>query len=72
MAAEIVDRLESSVRSYCRSFTTIFSRAGIIETAGARDQVLKLLPALTIDDGALDAGLDIRDAAALAACEAAP
>lgn len=40
-----------------------FEAGLIIETAGARDQVLKLLPPLTIDDGTLDAGLDIIAAA---------
>jgi diaminobutyrate-2-oxoglutarate transaminase len=42
----------------------------IIETAGARDQVLKLLPALTIDNATLDAGLDILDDAVARVCQA--
>jgi diaminobutyrate-2-oxoglutarate transaminase len=36
-----------------------FERGLIIEACGSRDQVLKLLPPLTIDDAGLDAGLDI-------------
>lgn len=35
-----------------------FERGLIIETCGARDQVLKLLPPLTIRDDELDSGLD--------------
>jgi diaminobutyrate-2-oxoglutarate transaminase len=36
-----------------------FERGLIIETAGARDEVLKLLPPLTISEAQLEAGLDI-------------
>lgn len=36
-----------------------FERGLVIETAGVEGQVLKLLPPLTIDDQALDQGLDI-------------
>lgn len=35
-----------------------FERGVLIETAGPRDEVLKLLPPLTIDDALLDEGLD--------------
>jgi diaminobutyrate-2-oxoglutarate transaminase len=38
-----------------------FERGLIVETCGSREQVLKLLPPLTIDDVALEAGLDILD-----------
>ena len=36
-----------------------FERGLIIETSGARDEVLKFLPALTITDAELLRGLDI-------------
>lgn len=36
-----------------------FSRGLIMETAGSRDEVFKLFPALTIDDSALAEGLEI-------------
>jgi diaminobutyrate-2-oxoglutarate transaminase len=36
-----------------------FERGLIVETAGPNDHVLKILPPLTIDDEALNAGLDI-------------
>ncbi len=36
-----------------------FERGLLIETAGSRDEVLKVLPPLTIDEDALDRGLDI-------------
>ncbi|MGM0578071.1 MAG: hypothetical protein ACQEXJ_20270 [Myxococcota bacterium] len=36
-----------------------FERGLVIETAGADDQVIKLLPPLTIPREALDQGLDI-------------
>lgn len=36
-----------------------FDQGLIIETSGARDEVLKILPALTISDEELDKGLDI-------------
>ncbi len=39
-----------------------FERGLIIETSGPRGEVLKLLPPLTIDRAALDAGLDIIEA----------
>jgi len=38
-----------------------FARGLIIETAGLRDHVLKVLPPLTIDDAGLAAGLEILD-----------
>lgn len=48
-----------------------FHRGLVIETAGARNQVLKLLPPLTIEQQDLDAGLDIIEAAVMSACEGA-
>ena len=36
-----------------------FRRGLVVETAGPRDEVLKILPALVIDDAALERGLDI-------------
>jgi diaminobutyrate-2-oxoglutarate transaminase len=39
-----------------------FKRGLVIETSGAQDEVLKLLPALTIDDELLVRGLDIIEA----------
>ncbi|MGM0574281.1 MAG: diaminobutyrate--2-oxoglutarate transaminase [Myxococcota bacterium] len=42
--------------------TACFERGLIIETAGADDNVVKLLPPLTIDEAALDEGLDIIEA----------
>jgi diaminobutyrate-2-oxoglutarate transaminase len=36
-----------------------FERGVIVETAGRQDEVLKILPPLTIPDAALEAGLDI-------------
>jgi diaminobutyrate-2-oxoglutarate transaminase len=39
-----------------------FEHGLVIETAGAEDEVLKLLPPLTIDRDTLDAGLDVIDA----------
>jgi diaminobutyrate-2-oxoglutarate transaminase len=36
-----------------------FRRGLIVETAGPRDEVLKLLPPLVIDDAALERGLDV-------------
>lgn len=44
-----------------------FHHGVIIETAGARDEVVKFLPALTIDDETLLRGLDIVEAAVAAA-----
>jgi diaminobutyrate-2-oxoglutarate transaminase len=41
-----------------------FAHGLIIETAGSNDEVLKFLPALTIDDAILQKGLDIVTAAA--------
>jgi diaminobutyrate-2-oxoglutarate transaminase len=38
---------------------TAFGNGLIVETCGARDEVLKVCPPLTIDDGGLDEGLDI-------------
>lgn len=49
-----------------------FARGLIVETCGARGQVLKLLPALTIDDAELARGLDILESAVLAVHEASP
>ncbi|HET7674272.1 MAG TPA: diaminobutyrate--2-oxoglutarate transaminase [Gammaproteobacteria bacterium] len=43
-----------------------FKRGLIIETAGIDDEVLKLLPPLTITDSELDAGLDIIEQSAAA------
>jgi diaminobutyrate-2-oxoglutarate transaminase len=40
-----------------------FARGLVIETAGARDQVLKLLPPLIVDDDGLREGLDLLAAA---------
>lgn len=48
-----------------------FKRGMIIETAGIDDEVLKLLPPLTISDEELDAGLDIIEASVMAVAEAA-
>ena len=39
-----------------------FERGLILETAGIDDQVLKLLPSLTIEDADLKKGLDIIEA----------
>lgn len=47
------DTLAGRIRAAC------FQRKLIVETCGSRDQVLKLLPPLTIDDAQLAAGLDI-------------
>ena len=44
-----------------------FQRGMVIETAGIDDQVLKLLPSLTMSDAELDLGLDIVDASLRAA-----
>ena len=38
-----------------------FQHGLIVETCGSREQVLKLLPPLTIDDAGLIAGLDVLD-----------
>jgi diaminobutyrate-2-oxoglutarate transaminase len=38
-----------------------FQHGLIVETCGSREQVLKLLPPLTIDDAGLTAGLDVLD-----------
>ena len=40
-----------------------FANGLVMETAGARDQVAKIMPPLTIDRAILDAGLDIVEAA---------
>ena len=40
-----------------------FERGVIIETAGANGQVLKFLPALTIEEELISEGLEISDAA---------
>src|SRR5690606_32392327 len=39
-----------------------FERGVVIETSGAQDEVLKLLPALTIEDELLTRGLDLIEA----------
>ncbi|SAI57491.1 diaminobutyrate--pyruvate aminotransferase [Bordetella ansorpii] len=44
-----------------------FERGLVIETAGAHDEVLKVLPALTIEDELLTRGLDIIEASVAAA-----
>ncbi|HSF42715.1 MAG TPA: diaminobutyrate--2-oxoglutarate transaminase [Thermoanaerobaculia bacterium] len=49
-----------------------FRRGLVIETAGARDNVLKLLPPLIIDDVGLRQGIDILEAALAEALEEAP
>lgn len=55
-AIEFDDRtIASQVSAAC------FERGMIIETAGIDDQVLKLLPSLTIDESDLKLGLDIID-----------
>jgi diaminobutyrate-2-oxoglutarate transaminase len=46
-----------------------FERGMIIETAGIDDQVLKLLPSLTIEDVDLQKGLDIIAQSAAAVLE---
>lgn len=43
-------------QSACRA---AFDRGLVIETSGARDQVIKFIPPLTIPDDELDRGLDI-------------
>ncbi|HET7307069.1 MAG TPA: diaminobutyrate--2-oxoglutarate transaminase [Gammaproteobacteria bacterium] len=48
-----------------------FKRGLIIETAGIDDEVLKLLPPLTISEEELDTGLDIIEASVMAVAEAA-
>lgn len=45
-----------------------FERGLLVETAGARDEVVKLLPSLTISRGELDQGLAILADAILAVC----
>lgn len=40
-----------------------FKRGVVIETSGAHDEVLKLLPALTIDDDLLRRGLEVLEGA---------
>jgi diaminobutyrate-2-oxoglutarate transaminase len=49
-----------------------FRRGLLIETAGARDQVLKLLPPLIIDDAGLEEGIEILAAALAEALEETP
>ncbi|MCR2540446.1 diaminobutyrate--2-oxoglutarate transaminase, partial [Salmonella enterica] len=39
-----------------------FKRGVVIETSGAHDEVLKLLPALTIEEDLLSKGLDVIEA----------
>ena len=53
-----------------RVVSEAFRRGLVIETAGSRDHVVKLLPPLTIADGELDEGLTILEAAVEAAREA--
>ncbi|HSM12486.1 MAG TPA: aminotransferase class III-fold pyridoxal phosphate-dependent enzyme, partial [Thermoanaerobaculia bacterium] len=57
LGLELADGLAARVSREC------FRRGLVIETAGAADQVLKLLPPLTISEAELDAGLDIIAAA---------
>lgn len=50
---------------------TAFGNGLVVETCGPRDEVLKVCPPLTIDDGALDEGLDLLEVSVqetLAAC----
>jgi diaminobutyrate-2-oxoglutarate transaminase len=49
-----------------------FQRGLIVETAGPRDEVLKIMPPLTIDRATLDRGLDILREAALDVCASDP
>ena len=50
-----------------------FERGLVMETAGVEDQVAKVMPPLTIEESVLDAGLDIIEAATIAAlAERAP
>ena len=50
-----------------------FERGLVMETAGVEDQVAKVMPPLTIEESVLDAGLDIIEAATVAAlAERAP
>jgi diaminobutyrate-2-oxoglutarate transaminase len=46
-----------------------FARGLIVETAGPRDEVLKIMPALTIDRATLDEGLSMLTQATLEVCE---
>ncbi|HYC46539.1 MAG TPA: diaminobutyrate--2-oxoglutarate transaminase [Burkholderiales bacterium] len=50
--------------------TKAFERGLVIETSGSEDQVLKLLPPLTIDEARLRAGLDILEDSIAAALDA--
>lgn len=61
--------LESSVDGFCTMVSQeAFARGLLMETAGARDQVLKFLAPLTITEAELDAGLaHLADAVAAAA-----
>jgi len=56
MQGLVFDRQPELARAVSRS---AYERGLLIETAGAHDQVLKLMPALTIDDATLEAGLAI-------------
>jgi len=47
-----------------------FRRGLIVETSGPKDEVLKLLPALTIDRDVLEEGLDVIEASCQAVLEA--
>ena len=60
--------LESSVDGFCSIVSQeAFARGLLMETAGARDQVLKFLAPLTITDAELNAGLaHLADAVAAA------
>ena len=49
-----------------------FERGLIVETAGIDDQVLKLLPSLTIEESELKLGLDIIDDSVRALVKAEP
>ena len=61
LAADAVPELMNKVSAEA------FSHGLVIETSGARDQVLKLLPPLTIEERELRAGLDIIERAVAAA-----
>jgi diaminobutyrate-2-oxoglutarate transaminase len=45
-----------------------FERGLLVETAGSRDEVVKLLPPLTITDDELDQGLGLLAEAVYAVC----
>jgi diaminobutyrate-2-oxoglutarate transaminase len=65
LAAEGAPELAASIASKA------FERGLVIETSGSQDQVVKLLPPLTIDEGRLRAGLDILEESVAAALDVA-